>query len=270
KRGLLYEIKTGAATVYLFGTLHVGKPEFYPLGRETNRALTEAQKLYLEVNLTDPTIGRTINEVAIYPDGESLERTLPPALMARVDAALERYKLPRASAVRMKPWMLGQTLLLLEATRRGYDPAYATEMYLLAFASGQRKDVLGLETLAEQFALFDGMPAVEQQRFLEEILTELGEARMATQLDALVDAWAHADARGLEIELMREKAEATAFARDVLPRVIDERNRTMAEKIVGLARGGTTTFVAVGALHLVGPDGIVEILRRRGFAVRQL
>jgi uncharacterized protein YbaP (TraB family) len=258
-----------AATVYLFDAA-CGQARVYPLDREANRALTEAQKLYLEVNLADPSLARTINEVAIYPDGESLERTLPPALMTRVDAALERYKLPRASAVRMKPWMLGQTLLLLEATRLGYDPTYATEMYLLAFASAQRKDVFGLETLAEQFALFDGMPAVEQQRFLEEILTELGDARTAAKLDALVDAWAHADARGLEIELTREKAEATAFARDVLPRVIDERNRTMAEKIVGLARAGTTTFVAVGALHLVGPDGIVEILRGRGFAVRQL
>src|SRR5258708_4622638 len=97
KRGLLYEIGGGAATIYLFGTLHVGKPEFYPLGRETNRALTEAKKLYLEVNLTDPTVAKTVRDVATYPEGESLERTLPPSLMKKVDVALERYKLPRAS-----------------------------------------------------------------------------------------------------------------------------------------------------------------------------
>jgi uncharacterized protein YbaP (TraB family) len=270
KRGLLYEIQGGAATVYLFGTLHIGKPEFYPLDMQANRALTEAKKLYLEVNLTDPSVATTVREVATYPEGESLERTLPPSLMERVDAALQRYKLPRASAVRMKPWMLGQTLLLLEAARRGYDPTYASEIYLLAFAAGQHKEVLGLETLSEQFALFDLMPGVEQQRFLEEILIALDEPRMAAQLDALVDAWTHADARGLEVELMREKSEATAFARDVLPRLIDDRNRTMAEKIAAIARSGTTSFVAVGALHLVGQDGIVELLRRRGFAVRQL
>jgi len=270
KPGLLYEVKSDTATVYLFGTLHVGKPEFYPLGREANRALTEAQKLYLEVNLTDPSVASTINAVATYPAGQSLERSLPPALMMKVDTALERYKLPRESALRMKPWMLGQTLLLLEAARRGYDPTFSSEMYLVAFAGAQRKDVLGLETLAEQFALFDGMPEASQERFLEDILAALDDNLIDAQLDALVDAWVHADARGLEQELEREKSEPTMFAREMLPRLIDERNRSMAEKIAAIARPGTTTFVAVGALHLVGPEGLVELMRKRGFTVRQL
>jgi uncharacterized protein YbaP (TraB family) len=270
KPGLLYEIKNDTATVYLFGTLHVGKPEFYPLGREANRALTEAQKLYLEVNLTDPSVATTINALANYPTGQSLERSLPPELMKKVDAALERYKLPRESALRMKPWMLGQTLLLLEAARRGYDPTFASEMYLVAFAGAQRKDVLGLETLTEQLALFDGMPEAAQQRFLEDILAALDDNLIDAHLDALVDAWVHADARGLEEELEREKSESSMFAREILPRLIDERNRSMAEKIATLARPGTTTFVAVGALHLVGPEGLVELMRKRGFAVRQL
>jgi uncharacterized protein YbaP (TraB family) len=270
KRGLLYEAKSGASTVYLFGTLHVGKPEFYPLGREANRALTEAQKLYLEVDLTDPGVATTINAIATYPAGQSLERALPPALMQKVDSALARYKLPRESALRMKPWMLGQTLLLLEAARRGYDPTFASEMYLLAFASAQRKQVLGLETLAEQFALFDGMPDAAQQRFLEDILTALDDNLIATHLDALVNAWVRGDARGLEEELVREKSESSMFAREMLPRLLDERNRSMADKIAALARPGAPAFVAVGALHLVGQEGLVELLRRRGFEVRQI
>jgi uncharacterized protein len=270
KPGLLYELRSGTSTVYLFGTLHVGKPGFYPLGREANRALSEAQKLYLEVNLTDPSVANTIDEVATYPAGESLERALPPALMKRVDTALERYKLPRESALRMKPWMLGQTLLLLEATRQGYDPAFASEMYLVTFAAAQRKEVLGLETLSEQFALFEGMPEAAQQRFLEDILAALDDNLIDAQLDALVGAWLRADASGLEQELEREKSEPSMFAREVLPRLIDARNRSMAEKIATIARPGTTNFVAVGALHLVGPQGLVELMRKRGFAVRQL
>jgi uncharacterized protein YbaP (TraB family) len=271
KRGLFYEIKGGTATVYLFGTLHVGKPEFYPLGAQANRAMAEAKKLYLEVNLADAAeLATTVAEMATYADGRSLERTLPPELMSRVDVALRRYSLPRGSAVRMKPWMLGQTLVLLEAARQGYDTAYASEIYFLGLAAEQHKEVLGLETLAEQFALFDRMPEVEQQRFLDEILTALDDPRIAAHLDGLVDAWAHADARGLEVALQQEKSEPTAFARDVLPQLIDERNRTMTEKIAAIAHSGTTSFVAVGALHLVGPDGIVERLRRRGLAVRQL
>jgi hypothetical protein len=271
KRGLLYEIKGGGATVYLFGTLHVGKPEFYPLGAQANRAVAGARKLYLEVNFADAAaLATTVGEMATYADGRSLDRTLPPELMTKVDVALRRYGLPRGSAVRMKPWMLGQTLLLLEAAQQGYDTAYASEIYFLGLAAEQHKEVLGLETLAEQFSLFDRMPEVEQQRFLDEILTALDDPRTAVHLERLVDAWARADARGLEVALQQEKSEPTAFARDVLPHLIDERNRTMTEKIAAIAQSGTTSFVAVGALHLVGPDGIVERLRRRGLAVHQL
>ena len=271
QRGLFYEIKGGTSTVYLFGTLHVGKPEFYPLGARANRAMAEAKKLYLEVNLADAAeLATTVGKMATYAEGRSLDQTLPPELMAKVDVALRRYSLPRGPAVRMKPWMLGQTLVLLEAARQGYDTAYASEIYFLGLAAEQHKEVLGLETLAEQFSLFDRMPEVEQQRFLDETLTALDDPRIAAHLEGLVDAWAHADARGLEVALQQEKSEPTAFARDVLPQLIDERNRTMTEKIAAIAHSGTTSFVAVGALHLVGPDGIVERLRRRGLAVRQL
>jgi uncharacterized protein YbaP (TraB family) len=271
KRGLLYEIKGGTATVYLFGTLHVGKPEFYPLDAQANRAMAQAKRLYLEVNLADGgALATTIGEMATYADARRLDRTLPSGLMTRVDVALRRYGVPRGSALRMKPWMLGQTLLLLEAARQGYDAAYASEIYFLGLASEQHKEVLGLETLAEQFAIFDRMPDLEQQRFLDEILTALDDPSLAAHLQTLVDAWAHADAHGLEIALQQEKSEPTAFARDVLPQLVDDRNRTMTEKIAAITRSQTTSFVAVGALHLVGADGIVERLRRRGLAVRQL
>jgi len=270
RRGILYEVKSGPATLYLFGTLHVGKPDFYPLDARTNRAFAASSALYLELNLAEASLAQTATELAAYPQGSSLDRALPPALMARVDAALVRYQVPRDAAVRMKPWMLGQTLLLLEAARSGYSPAFATEIHLLGLAAAQAKEVRGLETLAEQFAIFDQMPEAGQQRFLADVLDALDDPRLRTHLDALVGAWANADARGLEDELARERAEGTTFARDVLPRLVDARNRTMADKIAEIARSGQTTFVAVGALHLVGAEGIVALLRARGFTVRAL
>jgi uncharacterized protein YbaP (TraB family) len=196
KRGLLYEIRSDAGTVYLFGTLHVGKPDFYPLDLRVNRAFAASGSVYLEVNLSDAALMQTASELATYREGAGLDRTLAPSVMSKVDAALKRYQLPREAAVRMKPWMLGQTLLLLEATRRGYDPAYATEMHLLSLAAAQRKEVRGLETLEEQLSIFDRLPDAAQQRFLEEILEALDDPRMGGHLDSLVDAWAHADARG--------------------------------------------------------------------------
>ena len=270
KRGILYEARSGAATLYLFGTLHVGKPDFYPLDARTNRAFAASSVLYLELNLADATLAKTATELAAYPEGASLDRALPPALMTRVDAALERYRIPRDAAIRMKPWMLGQTFLLLQAAQDGYNPAFATEIHLLGLAAAQGKEVRGLETLAEQFTVFDRMPESGQQRFLADILDALDDARLKQDLDSLVGAWASGDAHALEAELARERSEATAFARDVLPRLVDDRNQTMTQKIVAVADAGQPAFVAVGALHLVGPKGIVALLRARGFSVRPL
>ena len=156
RRGLLYEIRTGANTVYLFGTLHVGKPELYPLSRQTNLALAASERLYLEVSLTDATsVNVDTAAAAMYGDGISLGQKLPAALMEKVSARLARYQFPQELALKMKPWMLGQTLLLLEAKRRGYDPELANEFYLMDYARAAHKEILGLETLSEQFAIFD-------------------------------------------------------------------------------------------------------------------
>jgi len=270
-RGLLYEMRAGANTVYLFGTLHVGKPELNPLSKQANLALAASERLYLEVNLTDATtVNADTAAAAMYGDGTTLDQKLPAALMEKVSARLARYQFPQEVALKMKPWMLGQTLLLLEAKRRGYDPELANEFYLMDYARAAHKEILGLETLSEQFAIFDRMSQAQQQAFLEQTLSELEDSRFEARLKAMVDAWANADARALEDELQYEKTQDSVFASILLPRLIDERNRVMADRIADIARSGPKSFVAVGALHLVGKDGIVEQLRRRGFTVRQL
>ena len=271
KRGLLFEIRTATNTVYLFGTIHIGKPEFYPLSSQATLALADSQRLYLEVNLTDTTtVNAETAAAAMYPEGVTLDQKLPVALMEKVNARLARYQFPREVALKMKPWMLAHTLLLLEAKRRGYAPELASEFYLLGYASATHKEILGLETLADQFSIFERMSPAQQQAFLEQTLSELENSRFEARLEAMANAWANADAQALEDELHYEKAQDSVFAGILLPRLIDERNRAMADRIADIARTGPKSFVAVGALHLVGKEGIVELLRRRGFVVRQL
>jgi uncharacterized protein YbaP (TraB family) len=270
RRGLLYEVKSGANVGYLFGTLHVGKPEFYPLDAQTNGALAASDRLYLEVNLTDADAVTRATEATMYTGAATLADKLPPALMEKVRARLERYQFPQEAALRMKPWMLAHTLLLLEAKRRGYDPELASEFFLLGNAAATGKEIRGLETLADQFAIFDGLSPGEQQAFLEETLAEVDDSGFEARLKALADAWANGDAGALEEALRAERARDSIYADALLPRLIDQRNRTMADKIAEIVRAGSKSFVAIGALHLVGRDGVVELLRRRGFAVRQL
>jgi uncharacterized protein YbaP (TraB family) len=270
RRGLLYEIRSGANTGYLFGTLHIGKPEFYPLDAPTRTALAASSRIYLEVNLTDSAAIGSALQATMYGGKATIADALPPALMEKVRARLDDYALPPEAALKMKPWMLAHTLLLLEAKRRGYDPGLASELYLLGYAASANKEIRGLETLADQFAIFDRMPADQQRTFLEQTLAELDDASFEPRLSAMTDAWASGDASALEQALRAERERASIYADTLLPRLLDQRNLEMARKIEEIVRSGPTSFFAVGAFHVIGRDGIVELLRRRGLAVRQL
>jgi uncharacterized protein YbaP (TraB family) len=270
RRGLLYEIKSGANTAYLFGTLHIGKPEFYPLDPPTNAALGASSRIYLEVNLSDAGALVSAMQAAVYPGTTTVADSLPSSLLDKLRARLSDYPISPASVLKMKPWMIAHTLLLLEAKRHGYAPELASELYLLSYAASEHKEILGLETLADQFAIFDRLSPSEQQVFLEQTLAELDDSAFESRLKALIDAWANGDAAALERALRAERERASIYADTLLPRLIDQRNLAMAEKIEKIVRAGSQTFFAVGAFHLVGKDGIVELLRRRGLAVRQL
>jgi hypothetical protein len=270
RRGLLYEVKSGTNIAYLFGTLHIGKPELYPLDAQTIGALAASDRLYIEVNLTDAAAVTRATEATMYVGGTTLADKLPPALMETLRARLERYQFPQEAALRMKPWMLAHTLLLLEAKRRGYDPELASEFFLLGNAVATGKEIRGLETLSDQFAIFDGLSPVQQQAFLEETLAELDDSGFEARLKALTDGWANGDAGALEEALRSERSRDSIYADTLLPRLIDQRNRTMADKMAEIVRAGSKNFFAVGALHLVGKEGVVELLRRRGLAVRKL
>src|SRR5258707_14027403 len=132
KRGLLYEASFEKNLVYVFGTLHVGKAEFYPLNVATIRALTSSAFLVVEADILDQAaVAKTITEFAMLPSSSSLDRYVTPIVMNKVTRLLEKYQFPKERAVRMKPWMLASTLAALEAKHSGYDPGWATETFLL-------------------------------------------------------------------------------------------------------------------------------------------
>ena len=271
KRGLLYEIKGASSTMHLFGTIHVGKQEFYPLNDAVTRALSSAKRVYLEVDITDTaSVSAALDKWAFYPDGTTLDRKLPPALMKRVREKLTLYSIPDDSALRMKPWLVAQTIILGEAARAGYDPNLAVELYLSGLALAQGKELKGLETLDEQFAIFDKLSEDEQRAFLEAVIDEIDSGRGAKELTTLAVAWAAADPNGMEAArklAMDEKA--PAVERKLMPRLLGDRNVLLADRIADIVRGDVPAFVGVGALHLVGPGNVVELLRKRGFKVTE-
>ena len=271
QRGTLYRVRHAGSTVYLFGTIHVGLPSFFPLEPVVTRALAQSRTLMVELDVRNaPPFQAALQKHGLYAEGDSIDRHLSPQDMARLRQALQRFDIPFEQAARMKPWLLANLLVALNLERHGYQRSQGIEYFLLAFADRQKMRVQELESADYQMALFDGMSEEKQAQYLLENLTELDDGQADAKDAALIDAWAHANGPAIENVVrasLSEKTMSAEFTRRIL---LDERNPNMANKIAGLLNTPGSSFVAVGLLHLVGARGVPNLLRQKGYVVEKL
>jgi uncharacterized protein YbaP (TraB family) len=270
KRGVSFEVSSGSNTIFLFGTIHAGKAEFYPLNVAVARALANASRVVFELDFTDPATAEKVLQAGTYPAGITLDRTLPPALMRRVESAMSRYGVAGDEIKRKKPWAVALELLSLEGEKLGYSSMFASDLYLAAMAKVLEKPISGLESAEEQVAVFERMSDEEQRAILEDTLAALDDGRAKAELESAVNAWASADRVALAASVAKTRSDAPPALQSLQLRMLDQRNTVMAQRIETIVRSGETAFVAVGAAHLVGPGSVVELLRKRGLTVREL
>lgn len=270
-RGLFYEVRKGGQTAYLFGTVHLGRPDFYPLDLATTRALVQSSELVVELDATQADkVQAALLQYAILPRGQTLGAVLPPELDKRLHVQLDALGVPKNAVQPVKPWMAGLTLLTALIQKMGYDPGYATDFYLIELARQFGKPVTELESADEQFTLFDRLPHQDQLVYLDELLGLLEKHQAQTDLEALIAAWLDNDAQALQqlsLKSLRDSPRSAAWMERVL---FSERNSRMASKIDQMVVAGHTPFVAVGALHLTGETGLPALLEARGYRVTNL
>jgi uncharacterized protein YbaP (TraB family) len=272
RRGFLWEVRKGNQVGLLFGTIHVGRPEFYPLPKARLEQLRRASAFVLEADVSDTARAvAATQKYAMFPDGApGLETRLPAELKSRVDAILSRNQLEAAPLMRLKPWMLANVLALFEAAQAGYMPALAVEAYLLRLAAAESKPVLELEGIEQQFQLFEQAPWSTQIAFLEEAVKAVETRAARREINRIVQAWETGDRPALERLLAEMRAQTTVGARFTVDTILLGRHEGMVRKIDSLMAGGKRYLFAVGALHMVGPQGLVAMLRARGYTVTEL
>jgi uncharacterized protein YbaP (TraB family) len=267
--GFLWEARKGERHALLMGTLHVGVASDYPPDRATEQRLSGVDVIVLEADLSQAQrTEAALRARAMYAPGE-------PGLDARIDAGLKadtqrllaQVGLPAEAAWRMKPWMLGSTLVVLQAAKLGYSPADSTEAYLMSLAGSAGKPIAELEGVEAQFDLLDAPAWPQQVDFLRQAVRSIVSGEADRELRALVAAWRSSDAPAMREYLHRVANSPDPVERAQFARLITARNAGMAEKIDRLLQDGQFYLIAVGALHCFGDDGLVEVLRARGYAV---
>ena len=264
-RGFLWRIARDGRVSYLYGTVHVARPQWTLPGPRLVQALDASDTIALELDVLDADIQRRL---AAGMAADPAER-LPEALAERLRAQVRAACLSQEAMAKLAPALQLVTLETLAARWDGLDPAYAIDGFLAAYARRHGKGVRSLESPEFQLALLKGEPQSMRQA-LEHGLGQLENGRVRPMLLRIARVWEE----GRDEELARHEqwcdCAETEADRAALKRLLDERNPALAERIDALHSAGQRVFAAVGALHMVGPLGLPGLLAQRGYSVERV
>ena len=270
-RGQLYRVTHDGRTSYLFGTIHVGKDGFYPLDAVVSRALLDSKALVIELDIRqDAPFQLALARHGRYPDGDTVQRHLSSATLRLTVQALARAGMSLQSVQQYKPWLIANLLVGAEMEVHGFQRSQAVEYALLAAAKSQDKAVRELESADYQLSLFETLDERQQEQYLLENLADLADGVSLKRSTALIDAWNAADAPGIRAAWQSATSGDTISAGFMNRVLLGKRNPEMANNIERIMQQEQAAFVGVGLLHLMGDDGLPQLLRRRGYQVEQL
>jgi len=266
-RDFIWRASRGQSVVYLVGSVHLLSKDYYPLSPALDKAFKETDLLVEELHLgqmAQVESQMTILMRGMLPSGQTLDKTVSPATFALVSERVKSLGLPIEPLSRFKPWALALTLLGLEWQAAGFDADLGLDKHFYDQAVAAGKEVQGLETIEFQISQFDEMSMEEQDRMLASTLRELETEKAA--VTTLANAWKAGDAPTVEKIVLQELRKEPGMYQ----RLLADRNRTWMPKIEALFSRKGRSFVVVGAAHLVGPDGLLALLKAKGYAIEQL
>jgi len=268
-KNFLWKVQGNGGTVFLFGSLHLAKADTYPLARQIEESFDASATLALEA---DPTaaMGSEMQQrmvvSALYTGNDTIRQHLSQGTYDLASRELARVGLPIEQFAKSKPWLLAMTIEVLELQQLGYSPEYGIDLYFAGKAHGKKK-IVELESFDSQINLLNGFSDREQELFLLSTIKDMGTIR--DDMDGLMRAWRTGDTKSMEQFVTRSLTDYPD-TKSIFEKLYYQRNREMAGRIGQFLKGGERCFAVVGAAHLVGKEGIIEILKRKGYRVEQL
>jgi len=254
-------------TVYLAGSVHLLRANDAALPAAFERAYAGSRALVMELDLgkvDQLEAASWMIEHGTLPEGSSLRKAVGEERYRRLTAEAGRLGLPMETADRQTPWVIGLELLELQYMQLGFDPEQGVEQQLERRAQTDGKPTSGLETVTEQLGVFETLSPEDQARFLDLVVTEMRGVESETQ--SVVAAWRTGDARKLAALLGDEYKSFPTLYRTL----VTDRNRRWLPQIEQLLKDKDNYLVVVGALHLVGEGGLLELMRKDGFQAQAL
>lgn len=261
----LWVVRDADTTIYLFGTVHMLKPDLGWFDDGVRKAFDDSGELVLElVAPPEAEMQALVAELGMQPDAPPLPDTLGPAEGAKLRAALPELGLAPNALDQAEPWLAATMLSALPLRQLGYDDKDGAEAVLTDAAKATGKRVEGLETAREQLGFFDSLPAAAQRALLVETLDDLPNA--GATVERMIAAWKKGDADGLAAMMNEDLAKSPELAKALLA----DRNAKWSAWIARRMAQPGTVFVAVGAGHLAGAASVQAELAKRGIKAERV
>jgi hypothetical protein len=271
RQPVLWKVSDTDSALYLLGTFHALASDDYPPPAEEVRAFDDSTMLLFEVApaaLTAPDTQRLMRRAMIYDEGRNLRDVLPKPMFDRLSALMAASGWDVQTFERSKPWAVSLGLAAGTLQTLGLRTDLGLDRYWMERAAQAGKPVAGLETVEAQLQAMDAVPDAEQVQSLQEFLADPQKA--VRELQDLHASWRAGDVAKLDAEMRGEMARKTPESYRLLDVQRNQAWLPQLQQRLASTHHGENTLVVVGALHLLGPDGLVEQLRARGYTIERM
>jgi uncharacterized protein len=262
----LWRVQGERCTVHLLGSVHLLRKSDYPLAREINTAYSNAAIVAFETDiaaLDHPATAMKLMERGQLPGDQSLDEVVTPATYKAWTNYVRGAGLDPSTFDRFTPAMAGITAALIQIQKLGLDPSMGVDKHFFKLAQESGRKIVPLETVEFQVRLVSDFSKEEGELLLKTYVEQA--KNLGRDLDDILRAWKTGDDKALATLLNDAMQESPA----IYKRLLTDRNRNWLPQVEQLLRGRSNAIVIVGAGHLVGKDGVVDLLRTKGYKITQ-
>lgn len=266
RSGLMWEAKSGQNKAYLVGSVHVASAEMYPLPEQIEEAFDRSTELLVEINLDKVDSAKMFSLVSangMYPAGDTLWNHVGANTRDLVTHFCEEHGLPAAQIGQFKLWMVAVTVSAAVMQSFGLRPELGIDQHFLSEANNGKR-VEQLESTEQQVHIMASLPEPAEEKSLDKLLEN--PRRMKVMFEKLQSAWLDGDASAIDKLIVSELGDFPGEEKMLL----NDRNPHMADAVAQCLDTRETCFMVVGAGHLVGKTGVVQLLKQRGIKVEQV
>lgn len=263
----VWEVRRGAAKLYLGGTCHVLREIDLPLPAEFEMAFAASSALHFETDVAriqTPETQRTVLLEGMLGEGESLDKVLSPKAWQAAQAYCAKAGIPLDVVQVMKPWLFAITIETLEIQKLGASME-GVDLRFFRRAAAAGKKTAALESLETHLRFLTQLGAGHESEMILNAIHEVDE--LPAMLDGLLGAWRVGDVAKLDELMLREMR---AKYPSIYDEIIVKRNNAWLPKIEALLQSPEVEFVLVGVGHMAGKDGLLARLRAKGWTITQL